>query len=148
MENIDISLILSIIALIGSIFTYFIHDRKIKAQEKLINDYQIAKIEEEKMANKTAILRGTLLNKSSSERTIRIYNKGKNAAKNIRLEIDNKDNYHFFGPELPFPLLHEQEKIDITIFLTKETPENISFTILWDDEHAIDNEHNQIIQLF
>lgn len=148
MENIDISLILSIIALIGSIFTYFIHDRKIKAQEKLINDYQISKIEEEKMANKIAILRGTLLNKSSSERTIRIYNKGKNAAKNIRLEIDNKDNYHFFGPELPFPLLHEQEKIDITIFLTTETPENISFTILWDDEQAIDNEHNQIIQLF
>ena len=38
-----ISLILSILALSFSVFIYFYHDRKIKKQEKLLNDYNIRK---------------------------------------------------------------------------------------------------------
>lgn len=36
-------LIISCLALGVSVFTYFKHDKKIKAQEQIINDYQINK---------------------------------------------------------------------------------------------------------
>lgn len=49
MQNIEYSLIISIIAIAGTLFTYCKHDRKIIAQEKLINDYQLEKIKKERI---------------------------------------------------------------------------------------------------
>ena len=37
------SLIISILAILFSLYTYFVHDKKIKDQTKLINDYQLQK---------------------------------------------------------------------------------------------------------
>ena len=37
------SIIISILALIGTVYTYFVHDRKIKRQESIINGLRAAK---------------------------------------------------------------------------------------------------------
>jgi len=147
MENLDFSLILSILAILGSIFTYLIHDRKIKAQEKILNDYQIAKINEEKILKQKAIISASLLPKIKHYKTLRIYNKGQATAKNIRLILDIDYPYLFSSNPLPYEFLNPGENIDLRIPITKETPNEISFRILWDDNYEIDNSHPQIIQL-
>ncbi|WP_409149259.1 hypothetical protein [Sphingobacterium sp. BS-2] len=147
MENIDYSLVFSIIAIFGSLLTYFIHDRKIKAQEKLINDYQINKIIEEKIEKTQAVIRASIIKGNNGNRTLRVYNKGKATARNIRLFILDEPEYLYSTNPFPFPALNEKENVDLIIHLHMGSPDNISFELIWDDEYAENNKHSQILQL-
>ena len=42
-----LALSLSALALMGSCFTYFVHDKKLKKQQTLLNDLQIKKLQRE-----------------------------------------------------------------------------------------------------
>ncbi|MFD2554589.1 hypothetical protein [Sphingobacterium tabacisoli] len=143
----DPSFLLSVIAVLGTLFTYLIHDRKIKAQEKLINDYQLDKIEEEKNRKRQATVRASLIKGNKGHRILRVYNKGQAIAKNVRLIIKDEPDYLYSTNPFPFPVLNEHENIDLDIHLHMGSPDNISFEILWDDESATDNKHSQIVQL-
>lgn len=143
----DPSFVFSLIAILGTAFTYFKHDRKIKAQEKLINEYHIKKIEEEKIQETKAIVRATLITGSKGHRILRVYNKGKAVALNIRLIINDEPNYLYATNPFPFQLLNENENVDLKMAIHKETPDSISFNILWDDEFGVDNVHSQTVQL-
>ena len=46
------SLIISVLALIASVFTYLRHDKKLKEQERRINEYQLKQIEKEDLESK------------------------------------------------------------------------------------------------
>jgi len=143
----DASFILSVLAILGTVYTYFKHDRKIKAQEKLINNYQLGKIEEEKIQKKQAIVRATLMSGNKGHRTLRIYNKGKATAYNVRLIFNNEPDYLYATNPFPFPMLNENENVDLNIQLHKGLPDDISFEILWNDEFKVDNSHTQTVQL-
>jgi len=147
MEKIDFSLILSIIAILGSLYTYIIHDRKIKAQEKLINDYQIAKIDEEKQQKKQALIRASIIKGIKGQRTLKVYNKGKATAQNIRLIIKNEpDSVYSYNP-FPCAFIHENDHVDLNMTMHMGSPDNLEIEILWDDENALNNKHHQIIHL-
>lgn len=141
----DPSFIVATMALVGTIFTYFKHDKKIKAQEKLINDYQHGKIEEEKIQKMQAEVRASIIVGSKGLRTLRVYNKGKASAKNVRLIIhDEPECLYSLNP---FPLLNEHENVDLNIHLHMGSPDNISFELLWDDAFKMNNSHLQTVQL-
>ena len=111
------ALILSILAIVGSVFTYFLHDRKIKRQEAKINEYQLAKLKEEEQENKKAQICGTIVKHEKGKRVLKIYNKGKAPATNIRVDGIDEKRYCVNGLELlPFELLNPQEFIEIIIF--------------------------------
>ncbi len=143
----DPSFLLSVVAIIGTIFTYLKHDRKIKAQEKLINDYQLGKIEEEKIQKRQAVVRASLIAGTKGHRILRVYNKGKATARNVRLIIkDEPDDLYSTNP-FPFRALNESENVDLNIELHKGLPDDMSFEIMWDDEYNSDNSHEQTVQL-
>lgn len=143
----DPSFLLSLMAIVGTIFTYFKHDRKIKAQEKLINAYQLGKIEEEKIQKRQAVVRASLIVGNKGHRILRIYNKGKATARNVRLIINDEPDYLYATNPFPFPALNEHENVDLNIQLHMGSPDNISFEILWDDEYKSNNSHEQTVQL-
>lgn len=143
----DPSFFLSVAALIGTIFTYFKHDQKIKAQEKLINDYQLGKIEEEKVQKIKAVVRASLVKGSKGHRILKIYNKGQATARNVRLIIKDEPDYLYASNPFPFPALNESENVDLHIHLHMGSPEILSFEIIWDDEYRSNNSHEQIVQL-
>ena len=143
----DPSFLLSLIAIVGTIFTYFKHDRKIKAQEKLINDYQLGKIEEEKIQKRQAVVRASLIVGNKGHRILRIYNKGKATARNVRLIINDEPDYLYATNPFPFPMLNEGEYVNLNIELHKRLPDDISFEILWDDEYKENNSHAQTVNL-
>ncbi len=66
-------LIISCLAWGVSVFTYFKHDKKIKAQEQIINDYQIKKIKKEDEDRKKASIRGNIVNYRGKS-ILKIYN--------------------------------------------------------------------------
>lgn len=143
----DPSFLLSIVAILGTVFTYFKHDSKIKAQEKLINDYQLDKIEEEKIQKTQAIVRASLIKGNKGHRILRVYNKGKAAARNVRLIIKDEPDYLYATNPFPFPALNESENVDLNIHLHMGSPDNISFEIIWDDEYKANNSHEQTVHL-
>ena len=65
--------VVSLGALIFSAYTYSKHDKKIKAQEQIINDYQINKIKKEDEDRKKASIRGNIVNYRGKS-ILKIYN--------------------------------------------------------------------------
>ena len=82
----DWSLLLSVLALIASVFTYFKHDKKLKEQERKINEYQLKQIEKEDLESKKAAIRGNIVKGLKGGRTLKVYNSGCAIARNIRVE--------------------------------------------------------------
>lgn len=52
-----VSLIISILAILGSLYVYFSHDRKLKKQESKLNELQLSEIKEPKEDRMKAIVR-------------------------------------------------------------------------------------------
>ena len=130
--------VVSLGALIFSAYTYSKHDKKIKAQEQIINDYQINKIKKEDEESRKANIKGN------------IYpgNKGKLIARNIRVEGLDVDSLIVIGKELfPYELMNPQDDTELTLWITKDSPSTIRLRYIWDDDFGQNNEFEQVLTL-
>lgn len=144
----NISLIISLLALSGSLFTYLYHDRKLKKQERLIHEYELHKIDAEKEDAKNAAIRANCINMGAGKRIIKIFNAGKVKATNIRFESNPPEFMSWVrtSAEFPFPYMNPQDGIELfaTVYVGMPNPE---IKLIWDDEFKKDNEHTQILTL-
>jgi hypothetical protein len=141
------SLMLSVLAILGSIFTYFYHDRKIKMQEKRLNDYQLKKYELEDVENQKAQIKGNLIKTTEANRSLIIFNAGKSTAHNIRLELLS-ELQGIIGFEFkPFEMLNPQEKTETKFFLATGHAKTIKVKYVWDDNFKKNNEFTQVITI-
>lgn len=143
------SLIISILALLASITTYLLHDRRIKKQEAKINEYQLTKIHEEEIEHKKAQLSGSItMFKNDGKRILRITNKGQAEATNIRMEILNGVNITAIINPFPFELLNPTESFDMTFYIPMGPHGKLKVKYIWDDQFQSNNEFVQILQLY
>lgn len=143
------SLIVSIIALAASGFTYFIHDRKIKKQEATINDYQLTKLHEEKIVNKKAQLSGSItIFKNDGKRILKITNHGKATATNVRMKVLNGVHITAFIDPFPFELLNPTESFEMTFYIPMGPCGKLKVKYIWDDPYQNNNEFTQLLQLY
>ena len=120
------SLIISVLALIASIFTYFMHDKKLKEQERKINEYQLKQIEKENLENKKAAIRGNIVKGLKSGRTLKVYNSGRATARNIRVEgLDVNGIFYMRRDIFPYELMNPQDYTELTMHLTCGCPSTI-----------------------
>lgn len=141
------SFILSIVALLGAFLTYLYHDRKIKKQEKLLNDYQLKKIETEEIENKKAQIKGNIIIGDRGSCSFIIFNSGKSTAHNIRIEIlsklDGIINFEF----VPYEMLNPQERTQTRFFLTERHVQTLKVKYIWNDDFKQDNEFIQVLSI-
>lgn len=143
----DLSLIFSLVALAGTAYTYFAHDKKLKIQEEHLNQYQIKKNHDEELAERKALVRANLV-KGGSNRVLKIFNSGKYLAKNIDLEIvASEDAFHTTNNPFPYEFLNPQESTEIHLFATHKAPEKFKIIITWDDGFKSGNVYEQMITL-
>lgn len=142
MEN--VSLILSILAIVGSLMGYLLHDRRLKAQELKINAYNLFKIESEQLELKKAEVRASLIKGDRGKCTVKIYNKGKARAHQVRLIMDDQD-FLISNTAFPLAFMNPQESAEFYIHLTKESPDSMLLKIMWDDDYQKNNEYHQIL---
>ena len=89
------SLILAILALLFSALTYLKHEKKLNDQARMINEYQLKKIEKDDLESKKAAIRGNIVKGLKGNRTIKVYNSGRAIARNIRIEgLDVEGLFH------------------------------------------------------
>ncbi len=139
-------IVISILALSLSAFTYFNHDRKIKKQQKLINAYQIEKVEKEKIESLRAILEAKVLKKRDGLNGIIICNTGKSIARSVNVTIPENELYEVMNNPCPIDL-RPQQSIEITIALVDNFPDKIELKFEWKDEFREVNIESQVIQL-
>lgn len=141
-------LIISCLALGVSVFTYFKHDKKIKAQEQIINDYQINKIAKENEESKKASIRGNIIKGDRGKRTLKVYNCGKAAARNIRVEgLDIESLAVMRNGLFPYELMNPQDYTELIICIVKGSPSTIKLKYIWDDDFGRNNEFKQVLTL-
>ena len=104
------SLIISVLALIASVFTYLRHDKKLKEQERRINAYQLKQIEKEDLESKKAAIRGNIVKGLKGGRTLKVYNSGRATARNIRVEgLDVNGIFYMRRDIFPYELMNPQD---------------------------------------
>ena len=141
-------LIISCLALGVSVFTYFKHDKKIKAQEQIINDYQINKIAKENEESKKASIRGNIIKGDRGKRTLKVYNCGKAAARNILVEgLDIESLAVMRNGLFPYELMNPQDYTELIICIVKGSPSTIKLKYIWDDDFGQNNEFEQVLTL-
>lgn len=142
------SLIISIVALATSAYTYFKHDKKLKDQEQRINDYQLKQIEKENIESKKAAIRGNIIKSLNGKRTLKVYNSGRVVARNIRVDGLEVDGLIHRAKELfPYELMNPQDYTELTIHLVTNHPSTIKLKYTWDDESGENNEFEQILTI-
>ena len=141
------SIIISILALLGSLATYIIHDRKIKEQEEIINTYQLAKFKEEEEDKRKALVCGDIIKKESGHRILKIYNKGKANATNINIQGLDIQEIDVYDKILPYELMNPQDYSEIRFRIIMNAPPTLKLTYTWDDEYKTGNTYTQILSL-
>ena len=142
------SLIISVLALIASVFTYLRHDKKLKEQERKINEYQLKQIEKENLENKKAAIRGNIVKGLKGGRTLKIFNSGRATARNIRIDGLDVDGVFYMPQDLfPYELMNPQDYAELTLHLTYGCPSTIKLKYIWDDEFSDNNEFEQVLTI-
>ena len=141
-------LIISILALLASAFTYFKHDKKLKEQERKINEYQLKQIEKEDLESKKAAIRGNIVKGLKGKMTLKVYNSGRAIARNIRIEgLDVEGLFHRADEVFPYELMNPQDYTEVNIMLFNNCAPTIKLKYIWDDESGKNNEFEQVLTL-
>ena len=136
--------IMSLLCMIGGLWVYFSHDRKLKKQNEILNDLEISKLQEENTEKKKAKLKPHFYHLSSSSRKFVLKNRGDGSAHNVRIEIlNNPEEQRAFGCTKawgPYESIEPDTCIEERIKVTADSPDYFNLRIVWDDEDRKDKE--------
>jgi len=147
--SIDWSMIIAILALLGSGFTFWFYDRKTKKQDARINEYLLRNFEDEETTKKKAQVKGNMIKEDRGKRTLKVFNAGKAIARNIRIEYLSDMNGVFISNEnlFPYEMLNPQDSTEIHMVLTTSSNDTLKIRLLWDDEYQKNNFFEQVLTL-
>ena len=143
-----ISIIVAVLALAFSCYTFFAHDRKLKKQEKLLNEYQLRMMVQSEEENKKAVIRAKSVRYTGGKRSLFIYNTGKSKARNLKVDMIDNEQVIASRPDLPqtYEELLPDASREILLLLT-EGDDKIMLTFEWEDDFRKDNKERQTIDL-
>lgn len=130
--------IMSVLGILGGLWAYFRHDRKIKSQEKILNDLQIKQMEKELEKESMADMKARIISGYRGNAKIRFINAGKVDAQNVRIVILSSEEdmsgiiHSNWGPyNVVSPQLYREENLA----LCEGHSDTINLKIIWDDEY-------------
>lgn len=131
-------LVLAGLAILGSTFTYFRHDRLIKKQEKKLNDLQIKQIQKAEAQERQAKVECNVIREGKGNAKIRFYNSGLSDARNVRIEILNRkeleDSIIIRNEWGPYSLLTPKGYREESFSLFEGHIKELKLRIIWDDD--------------
>lgn len=143
-------LILSALGITGGVFAYLRHDRKLKLQEKRLNDLQIRQLQKAEAKELQADIKCNAY-RSKSNSIVKIVNSGPADASNVRVEILDQDTLEgliFFNKKWsPYDLINATSSVEEKIALCCGHTEYIKLRIVWNDDYCKDRETILNVQL-
>jgi hypothetical protein len=107
---------------------------------RLLIDRQFA----EEMENKKADLSTNLYKRGQHSYSLKLYNKGKGTARNVRLfDLDSKNSIlHHRNIEETFPvdMLEQHQSVDLIALVSMNSSRRTRVKVIWDDDAGQDHE--------
>lgn len=141
-----IPIIISSLALLLSLYTYFKYDKKIKKQSALINKFQLIKLKKESESEKKAIIEANVIKGDKGKRIIKVYNKGKATAKNVIVTFSDEPNVSFTNYPQSIDI-RPQNSIEIIFYAFIGSQDTLEINFEWEDGLNKENKDSQIIQI-
>ena len=142
LNNFGISDIIALAALFGALYTYIVHERRLKRQQSKINSYTIKENEEKERAKKSANIHCSVIKDLKSQRFLIVSNSGTADARNIKVTIDAETLKSVYTREsMEYSLLTQYAKYKIPISVYINVPDRSRITVEWIDglgEHSKD----------
>lgn len=137
------AIIISALAFILSIVTYFRFDRKIKQQEEIINAHEIDKIKEEELEKSFAHLTMRTYWRDKGTLFLIIGNDGPSDAYNVSIIDLDKESFIFQNAEesLPIKTIYAGDNEQIELMVYSDMPNKTRIQVEWDDDskqHHVD----------
>ena len=132
------SLIISVLAILGSLFVYVLHDRKLKKQESKLNELQLSEIEMSKEDRIKDIVRMDTCYKSKGKGILYLFNEGQAEAKNITWLFDN-EILEKINKEGNYERLSPGQRIGFNYYLLTGKDDKTNVTITWEDDFSTSN---------
>ena len=127
-------IILPILTYIGGLLSFWFYDRKIKK-------HQLRQFRQDEIDSKKALVEANIISKGKGSYTLKIFNKGKSEARNVRIEYLNDEKgkvYDVMDNDI-FPhsrLSQNNDHIDLNVI--KFGAKKMNFNIIWDDNFESD----------
>ena len=143
--------IFSICGIVGGIFMYYRHDKKIKKQEHLLNELKIKQIRKTEEQELQAKVECNIIHEKNGSRRIRFYNSGQADARNVRIEIVDEstlEGINLLGAWGPYDLIMSRNGYrEESMFLYVGHTDTLKLRIFWDDDFGKDRSILQSLQL-
>ena len=130
--------VFSICGILGGLFMYYRHDKRLKRQEQLLNDLQIKQYKKAEDQEKQAKVECNIIHGCKGCRKIRFYNSGLSDARNVRIDILNKNSLEgvegirIWGP---YDLITSRNgNREERFFLCESHTNVLKIRITWDDD--------------
>ncbi|HEY5509425.1 MAG TPA: hypothetical protein VIK10_00190 [Prolixibacteraceae bacterium] len=133
------ALLVSIFAIFGSLYTYCVHDAKLKKQDAKLNKYQLEKIDEEKIRQKRAKIKAEVVSKINTLVTIRITNIGFCEAKDLKIDIQENPDFHIKTNHISKELLRTADHESFELWHLHGVHSKLRLDFTWNDEFQNDN---------
>ncbi|APR51916.1 hypothetical protein CA223_07260 [Sphingomonas koreensis] len=134
--EIDTGDAIAIAALGFSIFTFW-KQHKNTAQIGWLNSLLIEKEEGDALASKRADVSASIVRHSKHTYHLRIYNRGKGNARNIRVNVLKGEGLFRDGDmaqKLPYPNLDTHQSFNLALFVHLQSPRRTTVQIEWEDD--------------
>lgn len=129
-----ISLTVAIMSLIFSLYVFFAHDRKLNAQQKILNDLALQKAAQEEEASKKACIFLSHEKVGRSDKLV-ITNKGQATAFDVRISSHVEEDPAMMLDVSPqWTSLKPGQEVKRPIVLSIGSTMQVTYTITWYDE--------------
>ncbi|MFJ1411738.1 hypothetical protein ACILPE_06055 [Capnocytophaga canimorsus] len=134
----QIAILLSIMSLIWS----FLNGRKLRKQQRLLNDYGLRKLKREEEEDKKADLEVIYHKEQGKNDCLIVRNVGKSPAKNVYVHLEDlktRGMLNYRTNNIPYPLLNRNEEFRVYLFIPKHITPAPIYEISWNDDFKENN---------
>lgn len=135
-------LILSSMGIIGNIYVYLKHNKRLNEQESRLNELQIKQFEKEEDKEKMAEMRCYAIHVDKGSTKIRFINAGKSDALNVRIKIlTPEEQVRLISCNAkwgPYEVINPESYRDEPLMFLLGAPKTIDIQIIWNDKYQDD----------
>jgi len=156
MDGITLSDIVAVIALLLSGYAIWTTSRFNKRQISLIESQEVlnrrllAQGETEEQEARKADVGAKYVKMGSRNYKLRVFNKGKAPARNVRIEFSDGDSpvpKSELTHKFPMEILEQHDSVDLIAAVHMQTPPKQTVILRWADDHSDDNEKTVYLTL-
>lgn len=117
---------------------------ELAATTERLNRLQIDREIAEGVSSKKADISANFVSLGKNNSRLKVFNKGKGIAKNIRLIDLDRENSTLVDSDIarkfPLPIMEQHQSVEIIASRHLRSPPRVHIKLIWDDETGLDNE--------